>query len=317
MFRRIASVLFAGMLIVAGVGWGQNTTSTPTVFDIVSPQPGDTRPRVKVDPPYLMSDNRVGTIFSNDTSWSYIASADSIDSYANGKDLYWSIKVEGKSTADSLVYLKLEEFDFYSNRLLITRRDTLDFSTGLGLPGGAAYADSNTFSMPLGLTITTQTWATYTAGISNWASYIYFLHTKINPASFAGANAVYELPALLDSLTVISSDSGNDGRRILGTPVTGRYGYMTLFLDGRGKTGTAAAFKVIAQVKDIGGEWSGDIDLYGDTVFVLKDSVAVDSSKQKAFQPTIPPADSVKFGVEYLVAAGKNYLDKLKALWRD
>jgi len=236
--------------------------------------------------------------------------------YASGQDLYWTVKVEGKSAADSTVFLKMDEYNFFSGRLIKSYRDTLNFGATIPGSAGLAYADSNTFSMPLGLVITTQTWATYTAGISNWTTYIYFLHTKINPASYAGANATYALPDLLDSLTVISLDTlYNTTDTLYSTPVPGQYGYNTLFIDKIDNNGTAEVFGLGYQTKVNGATaWYGDLT-GEELLFIVDDSIHM-ADTTAAVRISHIPADSIRY-VFYGKTALRAILSTVKALWRD
>lgn len=311
--NRFIKIACLAIFLAASTLLGQVTESVSTDFNVADPTTSDRTLQVKTDA-YFMADNRQGTLVN---SWSHNATVDSVEANTDGKDRYWIVSPEDRNSSDSTIALKLSIYETESGRLLETRRDTFDFGPG----AGAAFIDDNTFSTQLGLNLSVPAWSTFPVGTSvlrRYAYYIYFSHTRSVQSSAQGAIATISFPDILDSLTIISADSGTAGERVFGTAMSGRFGYVSLFIDANThNASTTATGKIIYQAKDNGGEWSGDIDVYGDSVFVLKDSVALDSSVQKAFRASTIPADSVKYGFEYLTTAGTVILNKLKALVRD
>jgi len=208
--RRILYTLL-GLMLWVSTSQAQITNASSTDFVILLPPAADSRLRAATDSVRWMSDNRIGTILIADTAWSHNANADSLEAYTKGRDMYWVITGDGRS-ADSLVYLRIEEYLTSTGSKLQTKRDTLNFRAPSGPQGGhngASHTDANTFSMAPGFNLHVSAWSTFTAVNSiNWATYLYSYHSVGLVATDAGELKVQTTIDLSegDTITVRTSD---------------------------------------------------------------------------------------------------------------
>jgi hypothetical protein len=305
--RRCVLIFLVPLLLVGAPLLAQNTNSSSTDLDIVSPLSGDDNLRVEV-PAYLMADNRVGSLVS---AWSTGATVDSILSYADGQEMYWVVSVESFS-ADSIAILKIEELRPGSSKVLKVYRETVDWGAR-----STAHREDSLGSAPMGLNITVCA-ASAIAPLSqtvrsSWRWYLYLSKTKTIDGSRDGAVATWSKP-MLDTLTISGRDTlaeGSLGDTLFTKAIPGSFGYVTLFIQGD----SAAAVNISSQVKYNGGDWAGPLDTTF-AFFSILDNVVVSSTGPKAYWTSGTPSDSTRFVIINKMD-GRGLIQFIKALWRD
>lgn len=293
MFRKTFLILTFGLLLIAGlcsILQAQSSVTSTVDFDVVQPRAGDIRLRVKTDP-YIKWDNRSGSIVSSTIS--ILTSVDSLASYAENKDLQWVIVVEGASLTDSLVYLRRQEFDFRSGRLVRTDRDTVNYSSTSSYRTGARL-DSLTFNRTPMMNLNLNTWAVLSQPVAKtYATHVYLLNEKLVPGSNSGSIATYSLPASMDSVTIASRDTlteGLMGDTLYCSAISGEYGYTSVFIESDSNMVGILGY----QVKMRGSNWATPMDsLIG--FFTAVNPAYVNSGAPRAYWVSTTPADSVRF----------------------
>lgn len=288
MFRKTFLILTFGLLLITGlcsILQAQSIVASTVDFDVVQPRAGDIRLRVDV-PAYLAKDNGNGYLTPGGIA--VLTSVDSLDSYASGKDLMWTIMVEGYSSTDSLVYLRRQEFDLRSGRLIRTDRDTANYT------GGTAHVDSLTFGRTPLMNLSLNTLAILTQPIAKtYATHVYLLHEKMVPGSTSGSVATYSLPASMDSVTIASRDTlteGLMGDTLYCSAISGEYGYTSVFLESDSNMVAILGY----QVKMRGFDWATPMDsLIG--FFTAVNPAYVNSGAPRAYWVSTTPADSIRF----------------------
>ena len=292
MFRKTFLILTFVLLLITGlcsILKAQSSISSSTDFDVVQSRAGDIRLRVKTDP-YIKWDNRSGSIVSSTIS--VLTSVDSLASYAENKDLQWVIVVEGASLTDSLVYLRRQEFDLRSGRLIRTDRDTVNYSSTSSYRTGARL-DSLTFKRTPMMNLNLNTWAVLSQPIAKtYATHVYLLHEKMVPGSTSGSIATYSIPQV-DSLTIASRDTlkgGLMGDTLYCSAISGEYGYTSVFVESDSNMVCILGY----QVKMRGSNWAAPMDsLIG--FFKAVNPAYVNSGAPRAYWVSTTPADSVRF----------------------
>ena len=293
MFRKTSLILILGLSLITGlcsILKAQSSIASSTDFGVVQPRAGDIRLRVKTDP-YIKWDNRSGSIVSS--TLTVLTPVDSLASYAENRDLQWVIVVEGTSSSDSLVYLRRQEFDFRSGRLIRTDRDTVNYSSTSAYETGARL-DSLTFGRTPMMNLNLNTWAILSQPVAKtYATHVYLLNEKLVPGSISGSVATYSLPTSMDSVTIAGRDTltaGLMGDTLYCSAISGEYGYTSVFLESDSNMVSILGY----QVKMRGSDWATPMD---STIgfFTAVNPSYVNSGAPRAYWVSTTPADSVRF----------------------
>ncbi len=313
MLRKVFVCACAALLLASGPSWGQYTGTTATDISIASPVAGDNRLTLKADP-YLMADNRVGTLVK---AWSTNASIDSIMSYTGGKDRYWEVSI-ARFRADSTATLRIEEKELPSNRVIAVYTQEIDWGYKT-----EAHIENDVGGSPIGLNLSVcgadEVAAVSAAVRSTWRWYLYLSQKTFMRATESGSLATYSAPGVY-TMTILSNDTLAVGPDTSWTAaIPGQYGYITLFntMTTTDEDTTDAIYALTYQVKISDGEWAGSASGHSLAAFALLDSVAAPRGETRAYWPATTPADSIRFGVFNKSELGRLVITKIQALWRD
>lgn len=324
--RKISAFVIIFLLIASGL-FAQVTESTTITKQITNATRfGD----------ILLGKSEQGTFerdFTPDsliTAVSHGADGDSVEALYDGSSILWTLRPDSINLIDSTLFVTLSATDLENNKVL--RSDTATITYGSTVrrtddpPGGyagGAHIVVTPFAEKTGFSFTFCSWARLRGWgitrVKQKSAQIQYVTRTFVAANALSALATYSRPAKIDSATLILADSGGPGDRTFGTAIPGQYGYMSLFIDAdTHNSNTAATLKVLAQYKYDGGDWAGFTDQYGDSVAIVFDSLGLGRGQVTVKQVTNSvPADSVRYGVEYLTTKGRVLLTRLKALWRD